>query len=459
MMQLSQAATVTHGKLYGDDCQFERVTIDSRRVCGGDLFVAIPGERYNGHDFIIHANQKGARGALVSSPSRCRIAQIKVADTTTALGRLGAHWRRRFDYPLLAVTGSNGKTTVTSLLASILNQTGNCLAPHGSFNNQWGVPLTLLRMQESHTHAVVEIGMNRPGEIKTLSGLVKPSLALINNVGTAHLAGLGTLQRIAQAKAEIFSGLPRDGTAVLNADDPFYPYWLRCLNVDNLVRFSVNPETKQTAEVRADKISVGACGSEFELNLKGQRIPIQLPLLGPHNVKNAVAAAAAAYAVGVDVSAIQSALKSSVAVNGRLHSVRGINGALIVDDSYNANPDSSKAALDVLAGFSGTRIAVLGSMAELGAQSNDLHYQVGMHGRKCGIERLLCLGAAEHRGIAHYARGFGATAQCYQDIEQLLEELIPTLTSETTVLVKGSRSTAMERVVSGLTVPVGGSQC
>ena len=477
-MRLSQAAAITRGTLRGSDCLFDGVAIDSRRISHGDLFVAIRGERHDGHDFIDQAGKKGAAGALVcgagSGTGTGRHApRITVDDTTVALGQLGAHWRSRFTQPVVAVTGSNGKTTVSALIASILNRGGNCLSPRASFNNQWGVPLTLLRMREHHTHVVIEMGMNHPGEIEYLSGLAKPDIALINNVAPAHLAGLVDLESIADAKAEIFSGLAPAGTAVLNADDPFYGCWLRCVRankagVDKVVSFGLNQSSDVSADVSATEISGGAGGSAFELNIKGQRIRVVLPLPGRHNVSNAVAAAAAAHAAGAGLEQIRSGLESFTALNGRLCPLDGLNGALIIDDSYNANPASTMAALDVLAGFGGERIAVLGPMAELGEQSDDFHYQVGAHGRRCGIDRLMCLGMcpemcpepADHSKIANYVRGFGPGAECFDNLGDLLDKLAPMLASGVTVLVKGSRSAAMERVVSKLvSKPEGGPRC
>ncbi len=470
MMQLSQAAALMHGQLSGADRRFKQVVIDSRRIQRGDLFVAIQGARHDGHDFIAQANRNGAVGTLVSRASRRRSAQIKVADTTIAIGQLAAHWRKRFHGPLVAVTGSNGKTTVSALLAAMFNQVGNCLAPHGSFNNQWGVPLTLLRLRKAHTHAVIEMGMNRPGEIKYLSQITRPDIALINNVGAAHLAGFADLQGIADAKAEIFSGLTADGVAVLNADDHFCAHWergLQRLGVHNIVRFSAQPLLKNSS------IAVGAgcfSGNHFELNIKGRREQVCLPRPGKHNMANSAAAAAAAHAAGLNIAQISNGLqKGCASLPGRLDAFRGINSTLVLDDTYNANPVSMQAALDVLADFDGERIAVLGGMAELGARSDDLHVQVGAHARACGVQHLLCLGAAGDSGLSGYARGFGEAAECYADLDQLRRRLVRILQSRparqipqhqldgderwengVAVLVKGSRVAAMERVVVGL---------
>ena len=463
-MRLSEAAAVAHGALRGRDALFEGVAIDSREIRRGDLFVAIRGAQHDGHEFVARAGEQGAVGALVSerNAGRDSIAEIGVRDTTEAIGRLGAHWRSRFALPVVAVTGSNGKTTVTALIAAIFNRAGNCLSPRASFNNHWGVPLTLLRLRESHTHAVIEMGMNHRGEIAYLSGLTKPTIALINNVAPAHLAGLADLQGIADAKAEIFGGLAPEGVAVLNADDSFHDHWrrgLQRLGVERVVRFGVRPETqgaRPDIDVRATSLPNG----KLELNIAGEREVVALALAGQHNIANAAAAAAVAHAAGVGIKQIREGLNAFPgALPGRLATFRGRGGALVIDDSYNANPVSVQAALDVLAERDGARIAVLGAMAELGAQSAELHEQVGKHARRSGVRHLLCVGAADDDNITGYLRGFGEEGERYDNLKNLLARLVPLLenpapnanaadaNNETTVLIKGSRAAAMERVV------------
>ncbi len=478
-MRLSEAAKVTRGELRGRDCLFTGVAIDSRRCDSGDLFVALRGAHHDGHDFIDQAGGNGAVGALTSAARREPVAQIRVADTTAALGRLGAHWRAGFNPLLVAVTGSNGKTTVSALIAAILNgqaecerERERCLSPRASFNNHWGVPMTLLRMRAHHTYAVIEMGMNRPGEIAYLSELAKPDIALINNAAPAHLAGLTDVQGVADAKAEIFSGLGRDGIAVLNADDPFHDHWqrgLRRIGVGNTVSFSARGGAQDASiavSADADAAAAVATGvdNRFALNIGGQRAEIRLSLPGAHNVANAVAAGAVAFAAGIGIEQIQAGLNAFPgALPGRLALFRGIHGARIIDDSYNANPASTRAALDVLAGFDGERIAVLGQMAELGARSDEHHRQIGRYAKQCGVRRLLGLGPCGDGGLAGYARGFGAAAEQYDQVDHLLARLAPLMESRAaqgknglTVLVKGSRAAAMERVVARLTAKFGG---
>ena len=469
-MHLSEAAAITQGVLRGDDDRFCGVVIDSRQTERGDLFVAIAGADRDGHDFVAQAGEGGAAGALVSGVGPDAVPQIQVPDTTAALGQLGADWRQRFSVPLVAVTGSNGKTTVSALIAAIFNHGGCCLAPRASFNNQWGVPLTLLRLREHHTHAVIEMGMNQPGELENLSALAAPDVALINNVAPAHLAGfadLADLTGIAAAKAEILTGLSADGVVVLNADDGFYDYWRERAGRRTVLDFGIhNPAT-----VSASNISPNPRHSVFELHLgeRGQRsqrsqlsergeqgehrISVRLPLPGRHNVLNAAAAAAAAFAVGATPAQIKAGLESCNAIDARLHPRDGLNGALVIDDSYNANPQSARAALEVLAGFGGERIAVFGVMAELGARSAEWHRETGRWVRDCGIEHFLCLGPEDSGAVAGYRRGFGDGTKCFTALAPLLAYLAPMLGAGVTVLVKGSRAAAMERVVAALLKP------
>jgi len=394
-----------------------------------------------------------------------RIAHISVRDTTEALGRLGAHWRGRFDIPLLAVTGSNGKTGVCAMLASIFNRAGRCLAPRASFNNQWGVPLTLLRLRAHHTHAVVEMGMNRAGEIGGLCAMARPDIALITNVAPAHLAGAGlkNLQGVAAAKAEIFSELAHDGVAVLNADDRFHAFFAGHAARHKRITFGID----HAAEVRALEFAETPAGGAFQLCIGARREQVTLRLPGAHNVRNALAAAAAAHAAGAGIGDIRDGLEAFRALPGRLRELRGIGGAALLDDAYNANPASLKAALDVLSRRAAPRIAVLGAMAELGARSEALHHEIGEYARAAGVERLFCFGPADDAGLARYIDGFGAGAKRIGKLRPLLAQIKPLLGEDANVLIKGSRASAMERVVDALaapaasttTAPAGGASC
>lgn len=465
MMVLSEAANVVQGKLHGADALFTTVAIDSRAIERGDLFVAIPGEKFDGHDFVAQAEQQGAVGAMVSAAvhsDRTQIAlpQIKVSDTTQALGQLASHWRLRFAIPVLAITGSNGKTTVTAMATAILKQCGNCLSPKGSFNNQWGVPLTLLKLTEQHDFAVTEMGTNHIGEIAYLSHLTQPTIALINNVGNAHLEGLDNLPQIAQAKAEIFSGLKENGTAVINADEPFSGQWLaqvkHQLTSGRVISFAM----EKPADLSITNLQSEWLSSRFDLHISDgqdaqnatQQIAIKLALPGRHNVMNALAAAAICYAAGATMQAIKSGLENVQAVNGRLNPRPGLKGCVVIDDSYNANPQSIKAGIDVLANFCGIKILVLGAMAELGKTSKQQHNEVGRYANKKRIDILLCLLSQDDNGGNHdaknYAQGFGKGAQVFQRLDDLVTELKGNLSADVAVLVKGSRLAMMERVVS-----------
>lgn len=450
MMGMFEAANIVNGNISGADCMFRSVTTDSRSVGQGDLFVAIPGQSFDGHDFISDAQSRGAVGAMVSSVTNSDIPQIKVSDTTAALGKLASQWRSRFDVPVMAITGSNGKTTVVSMIASILNTNGNCLSPDGSYNNQWGVPLTLLKLRNDFDYAVIEMGTNHPGEIKYLSLLTNPTIALINNVGSAHLEGLKTEQQISNAKAEIFSGLGANGVAVINADDKFYSQWTDQLNAE---RKSVNVVTfglKNLADVTLEQLQLELLLSQFDLVIGNDRITINLPLPGEHNVKNALAAAAISHAAGMDMKTIKAGLESIKAVKGRLNFRGGHNNSTVIDDSYNANPHSVNAGIDVLSKFEGRKILVLGAMAELGKASKELHIGIGEYARQKNIDMLLCLASNSNDHSKYYEQGFNGETKVYDDVDELVRNLKENLQKDAFVLVKGSKSSGMGRVVENI---------
>ena len=448
-MMLSEVAHVVHGKQYGADAQFAAVVTDSRTIKRGDLFVAIRGDKFDGHDFIAQAAEKGAVGAMISTAVETDLGHIKVADTTQALGQLASHWRSHFAIPILAVTGSNGKTTVTAMAASILNQCGNCLSPEGSFNNQWGVPLTLLKLNERHDFAVIEMGTNHIGEIANLSRMTRPTIALINNAASAHLEGLSNLKQIAFAKAEIFCGLNECGDALINADDQFSEQWFSLLKAQlkngRVISFALD----NFADVRVTDMQLDWLNSRFTLHIAMQYIDINLALPGRHNVLNALAAAALCYAAGAPIQNIKIGLEKMQPVSGRLNLKAGLAGSKVIDDSYNANPESIKAAIDVLANFAGEKILVLGAMAELGESSKQLHHEVGHYAYQKHIDILYCLGQAND--VRYYTQGYGAGGRTFEMRDDLIAELKCHLSAGVAVLVKGSRSAMMERVVAEIT--------
>ncbi len=458
MMALSEAARIVQGTMSGNDTEFTSVSIDSRAVRQGGLFVAIPGERFDGHAFLFQASTMGAVGAVVSdmtsaaaSKAGSKLTLIEAPDTTIALGRLGKDWRSRFDIPVAAITGSNGKTTVTAMTASIFEQCGRCLAPSKSFNNEWGVPLTLLKLTDRHRFAVIEMGTNHPGEIEYLARLARPTIALINNVAPAHLEGLGNVRQIASEKAGIFLGLPDSGIAVLNADDEFYDEWVAGVHASRPETTIVSFAMDAKADVSARNAEPGARTSQFDLQVEGQGIPVNLPLPGRHNIMNALAASAICFAAGVSLDRIKAGLEMVSGVAGRLDVRPGLNGSTIIDDSYNANPASMKAAIHVLQQCGGKKILVLGAMAELGETSPQLHEEVGEYAKIQGIDRLYCYSGDHNDHARFYAGRFGDSARIFDSMEELQKTAKQTLAPDVVMLIKGSRSSRMENLVRQVT--------
>jgi UDP-N-acetylmuramoyl-tripeptide--D-alanyl-D-alanine ligase len=449
MMLLSQAAQVLGGRLVGSDVEFSAVSSDSRRIAAGDLFVALKGDNFDGAQFVAAAAQSGAAAALVNSASHtggeapCPL--LLVPDTRLALGHLAAYWRAQFSIPVVALTGSNGKTTVKEMLASILRELagdGCVLATQGNLNNDIGLPLTLLGLRETHRYAVIEMGMNHPGEIEYLSRIAHPDVALINNAATAHLAGLGTVEAVAQAKGEIFAGLSDNGIAVINADDQFAQLWRELAQPHQIIDFALDAPA-----------AVGACwdvtefGIQMEIVAPEGEVGVKLQVPGAHNARNALAATATALALQVSLSAIVSGLEKFTGVTGRLQRKPAHGGATLIDDTYNANPASTNAALRVLAQAAGKRIFVMGDMGELGENERRFHAEIGATTRKLGIQQLLTLGERSRAA----AEEFGAGAQHFNNVEDLCSLLDRELDAGTTVLVKGSRFMKMERVVNHCT--------
>ncbi|HEY5994445.1 MAG TPA: UDP-N-acetylmuramoyl-tripeptide--D-alanyl-D-alanine ligase [Gallionellaceae bacterium] len=446
MMLLSEAAQILGAKMVGGDVRFTSVSTDSRKIEAGNLFIALRGENFDGAGFVANAVRDGAVAAMVNADgwvgsAPCPV--LLVADTRLALGRLAAHWRAQFEIPLVGLTGSNGKTTVKEMLASILCEvTGGAesvLATQGNLNNDIGLPLTLLRLHVGHRFAVIEMGMNHPGEIEYLSRLADPDVAIITNASGAHLAGLGSVEGVARAKGEIFAGLKPGGTAVINADDEYAPLWRRMAEGRAEIEFGLKgfPAVlgKWQAEGAGARLSVLTPQGEFAASL-------QVP--GVHNARNALAATAAAVALGVPLEKIALGLEKFGGVAGRLQRKAARNGAALIDDTYNANPASMRAALEVLAQASGKRIFVMGDMGELGENAPRFHAEIGAVARHAGIQRLLALGELSREAV----REFGAGAQHFADVESLCAVLDGELAAGTTVLVKGSRFMKMERVVA-----------
>jgi UDP-N-acetylmuramoyl-tripeptide--D-alanyl-D-alanine ligase len=440
---LAAVARETQGRLIGADAGFGPVITDSRALTAGALFVAIAGDKFDGNDFVADAYRKGAAGALVSRPAESPLPQVQVGDTRRAFGELARAWRLSFAMPVVAVTGSSGKTTVKELIAGILSVSRSVCVTQGNLNNDIGVPLTLMRLGPEHHALVAELGANHAGEIDYLAGLVQPTVGVITNAAAAHLEGFGSLEGVAAAKGELLDHLPKAGTAVLNADDRFRAEWVARSPCEFTVTFgfAANADCRVVGEPHFD-----AAGASFTMRLPdGETVDARLPLLGRQNVANALAAAAAAQAVGTSADDIVAGLARAAPVRGRLKASAGRNGAVIVDDSYNANPGSVKAALDYLGALPGTRIFVLGNMAELGPTGRELHREIGEYARdRC--DTLIAIGEL----AAEAAAAFGADTRRFPDIEAARAELEPLLAKNVTVLIKGSRVMGLERLARAL---------
>ncbi|NOS95333.1 MAG: UDP-N-acetylmuramoyl-tripeptide--D-alanyl-D-alanine ligase [Methylotenera sp.] len=445
MMHLSEAAIALNAKRVGADVQFDSVGSDSRYVKAGQLFVALKGENFDGNTFADEAIKKGAAAVMLSDSAVEVEPALLVQDTRLALGELAKYWRSKFDAPVVAITGSNGKTTTKEMLTAILSVAAKggdkVHATYGNLNNDIGVPLTLLKMHASHKYAVVEMGMNHLGEIDYLTHIAKPNVAVINNVGSAHIGELGSRANIALAKGEIFSGLQADGVAVINADSEYAADWLALNTNRKVVTFGLS----QQADVTANYQELQGV-SLMNLDTPNGRVAFKLKVQGAHNISNALAASTAAFALGVSNADIAQGLENFSGVYGRLELKAACHGALLIDDTYNANPDSMRAAIDVLAKYAGEKILVLGDMGELGSEANNMHAEIGAYAKAAGLTTLYCLGKLSIEMV----KSFGVGAQHFSSPEEIAEAVLPQLTSSTTVLVKGSRFMQMERVVNSL---------
>jgi UDP-N-acetylmuramoyl-tripeptide--D-alanyl-D-alanine ligase len=440
-MQLSDAAQVLDGRQVGDDVLFTGISTDTRTLDAGNLFVALRGPNFDGHRYIEQAQQRGAVAAAVSHVVKAALPQLEVEDTRLALGSLAAHWRHRFDIPLLAVTGSNGKTTVKEMLAAVLRRCGTTLVTQGNFNNDIGVPHTLFGLGPEHDYAVLELGANHPGEIAYLTSLVQPMVAVINNAGPAHLEGFGSLEGVARAKGELFDSAGAAATCVINADDPFASLWRTLAEPRPVITFGLDREADVSARWQGD-----IAASDIQISTPRGSAETRLALPGRHNVMNALAAAAAALAVGVDVEVIAAGLADVQPVRGRWQALSGIAGARIINDTYNANPASLEAGLALLSAAAGETWLVLGDMGELGDTGRQLHEKMGKAARRAGVQRLFTLGAL----AVLAAEAFGDGASAFTDMDELIGALRGALHADATVLVKGSRAMRMERVVEAL---------
>ena len=446
MTTLADAAALAGGQLIGADAEFSAVCSDTRSLRPGELFVALQGPNFDGHDHLRRAASLGAAGALVSRRIDCELPQILVDDSLTGLQCLARGWRQRFALPVLAVTGSNGKTTVKQMLAAILATQGEVLATAGNLNNHIGVPLTLLRLRGEHAYAVIEMGANHAGEIAALTAIAQPQIGIVTQAGDAHLEGFGSRDGVAHAKGELFAGLPDNGVAVINADDHYHGLWRELAAERAVLDFGLRAAAAVTAEAVSSTPAEAPVAMQFELLTPSGRAPVYLPLPGQHNVSNALAAAAAATALGLDAAQIAAGLGQVRNVGGRVQVRQCRAGAQLLDDSYNANPDSLRAGLALLQSWPGEHWLVLGAMAELGEQTEAQHAAAGRMARDTGVARLFTLGPV----AAAAATEFGVGAERFEAVEALIERLAEELGPKVVLLVKGSRSARMERVVLAL---------
>jgi UDP-N-acetylmuramoyl-tripeptide--D-alanyl-D-alanine ligase len=446
-MLLSQIAKGIGANWVGPDFTVNAVSIDTRTLSPKDLFVAIEGERTDGHEYLEQACQKGALAVVVNHKKQITVEMpipvLVVEDTTVALGKMAALWRSKMPAAVIGITGSCGKTSVKEITKSVLEMVGPALASEGSYNNHWGLPLTLLKIKPKHRFAVIEIGTNQPGEINYLTQIAKPNVALITNVGPVHLEGFGTLQGIANEKGDIYRYLQAGDTAILNRDDTFFEHWLEKMPKDvKIITFS----TTKTADVMASDIKLKAGCPQFTLSYGSESVSVQLNILGQHQVANGLAAAAVGIAFNVPFAQIADGLSQYSGFKGRLRKLSGKKGIQIIDDSYNANPSSVKAAIEVLAECDGETMLVLGEMAELGVEAAKFHQYIGGYAKQRGIQHFWAVGL----DCQHAVTEFGKGGKFFETKERLIQDLVKFMNKSLTILVKGSRRMKMETVVAAI---------
>jgi UDP-N-acetylmuramoyl-tripeptide--D-alanyl-D-alanine ligase len=444
---LADAALAVGGQLIGADHRYGAVASDSRTLQPGALFVALRGVNFDGGDFVAAAAARGAIGAIVDRAVPHALPQIVVPDALRALQQLGRAWRAEFSIPIVAVAGSNGKTTAKEMTAAILSRMGACMATHGNLNNHIGVPLTLMRLEDSNRSAVVEMGANRIGDVAELVRLARPTVGLITNAGAEHLEGFGNLDGVAQGEGEMVSCLEPHATAIINADDAYAAYWRKAAAARRILTFGVHAQADFMAKNALQAIERGEFATRFTLECPLGTRSITLKAGGAHNIANALAAATAASAAGASLEEIALGLADFRAVAGRLQLKAGVRDSWIIDDSYNANPSSVRAGLEVLRALPGATWLVLGDMAELGEFAEDSHAHMGAYARDCGIKRLFAVGPQSSRAV----ETFGAGAEWFADADSLTRRLQVELAPGITVLIKGSRINRLERVVQALT--------
>lgn len=436
------------GAILVDRATFDGVSTNSQHVVEGNLFVALRGERFDAHEFLADVVAKGAAAVVVEKlPKDLKIPALVVPDTRAALGDIARFWKSRFPIPVIGVTGSNGKTTVKEMIAAILAAefgAEEMLATRGNFNNDIGVPLTMLRMNGKHRAAVIELGMNHPGEIALLSHIAQPTVGLVNNAQREHQEFMESVEAVARENGAVISALPKNGVAVFPSDDQYTPLWRSLAKASGsrkILTFGLSADASVGCTYQANDF-----GSDLFVKVGEKEFLVRLSAAGVHNVRNALAAIACTLAIGVHRNAIVRGLESFVPVAGRLQRKAATNGALVIDDTYNANPDSVRAAIDVLMHCSTPRVLVLGDMGEVGTEGRQFHIEIGAYARGRGIEHLYTLGDL----AGHASQAFGARGKHFDDMEALKQAVATAVTPQSTVLVKGSRFMQMERVVQHL---------
>jgi UDP-N-acetylmuramoyl-tripeptide--D-alanyl-D-alanine ligase len=443
---LGDFALACGGRLHGADRSYSGVSSDTRTIGAGELFIALRGENFNGNEFVGKALAAGAAGALVDTQQPGTIAQIIVPDTQKALETAALRWRSTFSIPVVGVAGSNGKTTVKEMMAAILSQAGNTLATRGNLNNHIGVPLTLLRIEAANRFAVIEIGSNHAGEVAALVKIAKPTVGIITNAGAEHLEGFGSIEGVARAEGEMVEGLEPSGIAVINADDEFADLW-RGLTRAKVVTFGARNKADFSASGVSTDVGPQGFVTRFKLTCPAGSANIELQLAGTHNVVNALGAAAAAVSAGATLPQVAAGLATMRAVKGRLQFKLAKSGAWIIDDSYNANPSSMRAGIDVLAGLTGRKWMVMGDMGELGPFADSSHTEIGEYARERGIERLFASG--QHSALA--VKSFGPRGEWFADVETMSKAVAAApADANVRMLIKGSRMNRLERVVTAL---------
>jgi len=449
-VRLAEVAAAINAKHRGTNVPFQSVSTDTRTIQSGDLFVALVGDRFDGHEYLQEAADKGASAVMISREVESPVPYLQVKDTLTGLADLAKFNRDRFQHPLVAVTGSSGKTTVKEMVAHVLRSKAGAsevLATRGNFNNHIGAPLTLLRLTQQHHYAVIELGASAEGEIAYTAKLAQPSVSILTNADAAHLEGFGDIDTVARTKGEIIDHLVDGGTAILNADSKYFSQWVERAEGagKKVISFGLNNQ----ADVHARNVQSDEHGCHsFEAVTPKGNFEFKLSIMGKHNVTNALTATATCLALDISPEVVAKALVNFFGVKGRLAVQKGTNDSTIIDDSYNANPASVRAAIDALATHAGTRIFVLGDMAELGADTQRAHAEMGAYAREAGIDAFYGLGEFSRSAVD----AFGDNGHWFATHETLVRFLTKNLNTEVTALVKGSRSANMDRVVADITI-------